>query len=193
MVVRVGAASRRFLIVNRIDANPLFNAYEAYVIHDKFVSSTPLVLMAFVNNNGVALRHFSKESYRLQMEEKNVLVDRAHFIIVYGGTYVFQGRQANSISKAMLRNEIGHLEKSDTENSELDNLVNEMMRIIMLGNHSRMRILDDEAVSSLFNRFVKKLEKKEYKECQEMIKMLNAETVEKWTELLYRNHQIFWQ
>jgi hypothetical protein len=193
MVVRVGTPSRKFMIVNLIDANPIFNAYEAYAIHDKFVSSTPLALMAFVINNGDSVLNFTRGTYRLQMEGKNALVDRANFLVVYGGANVFHGKQANYISQAMLRNEIGHLEKSETEKLELDNLVNHLMRIIMLGNHSRMRILDDEAASCLFNGFVKKLEKKEYKECQEMIKMLDPGIIEEWTELFYRNHQTFWQ
>jgi hypothetical protein len=193
MVVRVGAASARFLIVDRIDTNPLFNTYEAYAVNGRFVSSTPLVLMAFLDDNGDALRHFCKESYRLQMKEKNVVVDRAHYIIVYGGTYVFQGKQANYTSKSMLRNDKGYLDISDRENAALENLVADMIHVIMLGNHSRKRILDDEAKSNLFNIFVEKLEKKKYEECREMIKMLDADTVEKWSELFYRNQQIFWQ
>jgi hypothetical protein len=198
MVVRVGAASRRFLIVDRIDTNPLFNTYEAYVIHDKFVSKAPLVLMAFVNDNGDADRLLRKElNYRLGMKEKNVVVDRARFILVYGGDnesfqHVFQGDRSINISEAMLRNEIGHLDDSETEKTALENLVTDMMRITVFGNPNGQK-LDDEAKSTLFNGFVEKLEKKKYEECREMIKMLDAETVEKWTELFDKNQQIFWQ
>jgi hypothetical protein len=85
MIVRVGGASRKFLIVNRMETNPLFNAYEAYVVHDKFVSSTPLVLVAFVNDNGDAPQNLHKElNNLLWMKQKNIVVDRAHSIVVYG-------------------------------------------------------------------------------------------------------------
>jgi hypothetical protein len=194
MVVQIGETSRQFLIVDCLDTNPLFNAYEAYVIHDKFVSSTPLVLKAFRKENGKADQNLSKElNVRAEMKEKNVVVDRAHYIIVYGGTYVFEDKQAKYTSKSILRNDIGYLDNSEKENAELENLVNSMIRIIMLGDHFRMRVLDDDAALILFNRFVKKLEKKEYKECQEMIKMIDPGIIEKWNEIFHRNQQIFWQ
>ena len=196
MIVRVGTPSRKFLIVDRIDANPLFNAYETYVIHDKFVSKAPLVLMAFVNDTGDAERVLRKElNNRLGMQ--NVVLDRAHCILVYGGDKdsfqnLFQSDRMIGLSETMLRNEIGRLDNSDSENIELENLVADMMLITVLGKSNGQK-LDDDAMSTLFNWFVQKLDKKKYKECQQMIKMLDAETVEKWTELLYRNHQIFWQ
>jgi hypothetical protein len=196
MVVRVGAASDRFLIVDCIDTNPLFIAYEAYVIHHKFVSKAPLVLMAFVNDNGDADRNLRKElNYRLGMQ--NVVLDSAHCILVYGGDnesfqHVFQGDRSIDISEAMLRHEIGQLDDSETEKTALENLVTDMMRITVFGNPNGLK-LDDETKLILFNSFVKKLEKKKYEECREMIKMLDADTVEKWSELFYRNQQIFWQ
>jgi hypothetical protein len=85
LVVLVGGASRKFLIVDRIDTNPLFIAYEAYVIHDKFVSSTPLVLMAFRKENGNADQHLREElNNQLWKKQKNFVVDRVHSIVVCG-------------------------------------------------------------------------------------------------------------
>jgi hypothetical protein len=96
-VVDVDGASRRFLIVRRIYGNSLANAFEAYLMHDKFVSSIPLVLMAFVNDNGDADQNLSKElTFRAELKEENLVVDRAHSILIYAGDWdsshtVFQG------------------------------------------------------------------------------------------------------
>ena len=98
IIVELGSASRRYYITDIIESDPSCNAYEAYMISDKFVSKTPSVLMAYIQDKDDPYQKFFEAlKYVVKRKFKNIVVDRTRSIIVFGGEVYDEGTDPSQI------------------------------------------------------------------------------------------------